>query len=231
MVRTRGESSSGARTLREQTPILNNDHDVIINRLTELVERQSEQIQQLIQQRDMGGQLRAEMVQPQPRVEQVEIVGERFKKLNPPMFEDALDPTAAEDWLRTLENMFHYSRVSEEEKVMCASFLLRGSAGHWWDTMKSIEDITVITWDRFKDLFRNKYFTAPVRVMKMNEFIQLRQGTMTVGEYIRKFEQLSRFATHMVNTDALKVERFLEGLRPELYRDVNMAGIQGVTYS
>ena len=35
----------------------------------------------------------------------------------------------------------------------------------------------------------------------------------------------------MVNTDALKVERFLEGLRPELYRDVNMAGIQGVTYS
>ena len=71
MVRTRGESSSGARTLGEQTPILNNDRDVIINRLTELVERQSEQIQQLIQQRDMGGQPRAEMVQPQPRVEQV----------------------------------------------------------------------------------------------------------------------------------------------------------------
>ena len=147
------------------------------------------------------------------------------------MFQDALDPTAAEDWLRTLENMFHYSRVSKEEKVICASFMLRGNAGHWWDTMRSIEDITVMTWDRFKDLFQNKYFTAPVCAIKMNEFIQLRQGTMTVGEYIRKFEQLSRFATHMVNTDALKVERFLEGLRPELYRDVNMAGIQGVTYS
>ena len=125
MVRTSGESSSGARTPGEQTPILNNDRDVIINRLTELVERQSEQIQQLIQQRDMGGQPRAEMVQPQPRVEQVEIVGERFRKLNPPMFEDALDPTAAEDWLRTLENMFHYSRVSEEEKVMCAFLCFR----------------------------------------------------------------------------------------------------------
>ncbi|XP_022859888.1 uncharacterized protein LOC111380532 [Olea europaea var. sylvestris] len=42
---------------------------------------------------------------------------------------------------------------------------------------------------------------------------------MTVGEYIRKFEQLSRFATHMVNIEVLKIERFLEGLRPELYRD------------
>ena len=67
--------------------------------------------------------------------------------------------------------------------------------------------------------------------MKMNEFIQLRQGAMTVGDYIRKLEQLSRFAMHMISTDALKVERFLEGLRPELYRDVNMAAIQGVTYS
>lgn len=35
----------------------------------------------------------------------------------------------------------------------------------------------------------------------------------------------------MVNTDASKVERFLEGLRPDLYRDVNMGGIQGVTSS
>lgn len=47
---------------------------------------------------------------------------------------------------------------------------------------------------------------------------------MIIIKYIHKFEQLSRFATHIVNTDALKVERFLEGLRPELYRDVNIAG-------
>ena len=38
MVRTMSERSSGARTPREQTPIPNNGRDVIINRLTELVE-------------------------------------------------------------------------------------------------------------------------------------------------------------------------------------------------
>ncbi|XP_022861220.1 uncharacterized protein LOC111381651 [Olea europaea var. sylvestris] len=124
-----------------------------------------------------------------------------------------------------------YKRVSEVEKVVCASFILRGSAGHWWDTMSSIEDVNTLTWDRFKELFCNKYFIAPVRTMKMNEFIQLRQRRMTVGEYIRKFEQLSTFATHMINTKALKVERFLEGLRPKLYRDVSMARIQDVSYS
>lgn len=54
---------------------------------------------------------------------------------------------------------------------------------------------------------------------------------MIVGEYIRKFEQLSRFATHMINIDTLKVKRFLEGLRPELYRNVSMTRIQGISYS
>ncbi|XP_022870780.1 uncharacterized protein LOC111390021 [Olea europaea var. sylvestris] len=170
---------------------------MLILRLTELVERQSQQIQQLIQRGERGEHQRAEFIQPQQRAKHFEAVGERFRKLNPPIFEDALDPTAVEDWLRTLENMFRYTRVSEVEKVECASFMLR----------------------------------APVRAMKMNEFIQLRQGGMTVGEYIRKFEQLSRFPTHMINTDALKVERFLEGLRPELYRDVIMVGIQDVSYS
>ncbi|XP_022852518.1 uncharacterized protein LOC111374122 [Olea europaea var. sylvestris] len=97
--------------------------------------------------------------------------------------------------------------------------------------MSSIEDVNAMTWERFKELLRNKYFAASVQAMKMNEFIQLRQGEMIVGEYIRKFEQLFWFATHMVNTGTLKEERFLEGLRPELYRAISMAKIQDVLYS
>ncbi|CAA0833371.1 Unknown protein [Striga hermonthica] len=161
----------------------------------------------------------------------MEIVGERFQKLSPPVFEDAADPVEAEDWLRTVENLFQFSRVSGEEKVLCASFMLRGSAGHWWDTVKCIKDVTTMTWGRFKELFRSKYFTAPIRALNMNEFIQLKQGNMIVAHYIHKFEQLSRFAEHIVSTDTLKTKRFLEGLKPELYRDVCMADIQRSNYS
>ncbi|KAL2518587.1 Uncharacterized protein Adt_14834 [Abeliophyllum distichum] len=53
---------------------------------------------------------------------------------------------------------------------------------------------------------------------------------MTVLEYIRKFEELSRFVTHMVGTNGLKVDRFLEGLRPELNKDVLMSGIQNMSF-
>ncbi|KAI3445213.1 hypothetical protein Pfo_001878, partial [Paulownia fortunei] len=90
MVRTRGESSSGARAQRNETPIPVNDRDTMINRLTELIERQSEQIQQLIRQRDNGEQPRVEV--NQQRADYIYMVGERFRRLDPPTFEDAIDP-------------------------------------------------------------------------------------------------------------------------------------------
>lgn len=53
---------------------------------------------------------------------------------------------------------------------------------------------------------------------------------MSVGEYIRKFEDINWFTRrHMVETKILKVDQFLEGLRPKLRRDVQMAGIKGIT--
>ncbi|CAA0822151.1 Unknown protein [Striga hermonthica] len=231
MARTRSDGSGGANRREGETYNPRDNRDAFIGRLTELVERQSHQIQQLIQQKNANGFSRDVENQRPYQAGPVEIVGERFRKLNPPIFEDAADPVEAEDWLRTVDNMFQYSKVSEEENVLCASFMLRGSAGHWWDTIKCIEGVTTMTWDRFKELFRSKYFTPPIRAMMMNKFIQLRQGDMTVADYIRKFEQLSRFAEHMVSTDALKIDRFLEGLKPEVYRDVCMAGVHGSTYS
>lgn len=40
----------------------------------------------------------------------------------------------------------------------------------------------------------------------MGEFIRHRQGPMTVGEYIKKFQELSRFAPHMGSMEALKID-------------------------
>lgn len=61
--------------------------------------------------------------------------------------------------------------------------------------------------------------------------MNLKQGNISVNEYIRKFEDLSCYAPQLVSSDALKVEQFLEGLKLEIYRDVTMARMVGVTYS
>jgi hypothetical protein len=48
--------------------------------------------------------------------------------------------------------------------------------------------------------------------VKMEEFLALKQGSMSVSEYQDKFLQLSRYAPEDVNTDAKRQYRFLRGL-------------------
>jgi hypothetical protein len=52
--------------------------------------------------------------------------------------------------------------------------------------------------------------------LKKKEFTNLRQGSMTVDEYLNSFIQLSRYATEDINTDVMKQDMFLEGLNDEI---------------
>ena len=58
-----------------------------------------------------------------------------------------------------------------------------------------------------------KYFPNTARHEKAQEFLELKQGTMTVIEYVARFTELARFADDYVATDLSKVRRFENGLR------------------
>jgi hypothetical protein len=47
--------------------------------------------------------------------------------------------------------------------------------------------------------------------LKKKEFQDLKQGSMSVNEYVTKFTQRSRYASHEVDTDQKKQECFLNG--------------------
>ena len=70
-----------------------------------------------------------------------------------------------------------------------------------------------MTWIEFHDLFMGKYFSATARHAKAQEFLELRQGTMIVMEYVAKFSELARFSYDYVATDMTKVRRFENGLK------------------
>ena len=44
-----------------------------------------------------------------------------------------------------------------------------------------------MTWEEFRELFMGKFFPASARHAKAREFLELKQGTMTVLEYVAKF--------------------------------------------
>jgi SET domain-containing protein len=52
--------------------------------------------------------------------------------------------------------------------------------------------------------------------LKKKEFTNLRQGSMTVNEYLNSFMQLSRYTTEDINTDEKKQDMFLEGLNDDI---------------
>ena len=59
----------------------------------------------------------------------------------------------------------------------------------------------------------SKYFPTTARHEKAQEFLELRQGTMTVMEYMARFSELARFGDNYVAIDMAKVRRFENGLK------------------
>jgi hypothetical protein len=52
--------------------------------------------------------------------------------------------------------------------------------------------------------------------LKKKEFADLKQGSMTVNEYLNSFIQLSRYATDDINADEKKQDMFLNGLNDDI---------------
>ncbi|XP_062114852.1 uncharacterized protein LOC133828722 [Humulus lupulus] len=69
-----------------------------------------------------------------------------------------------------------------------------------------------MSWDEFRELFNQKYYSNALRVAKVNEFTSLVQGSMSVTEYALKFDRLAKFAPNLVPTNASKQDRFFQRL-------------------
>jgi hypothetical protein len=52
--------------------------------------------------------------------------------------------------------------------------------------------------------------------LKRKEFTDLKQGGMTVNEYLNSFIQLSRYSPNNINTDKKKQDVFLNGLNDDI---------------
>ena len=70
-----------------------------------------------------------------------------------------------------------------------------------------------MTWEEFREFFMGKFFPASTRHAKSREFLELKQGTMTLLEYVAKFIELASFADDYVATDMAKVLKFKDGLK------------------
>ena len=120
--------------------------------------------------------------------------------MKPTQFVGLTDPLEAEEWLSLIETILDFMQLSDREWVICASYMLRKYTRHWWGMVKLIRNVDAMTWAEFVGEFNQKSYNPAALRAQQNEFLNLKQGNMSMVEAIRKFEQLSRLCIFLVNT-------------------------------
>ena len=153
---------------------------------------------------------------PEHPVIQQEPLYERFRRMKPDEFEGSSDPLVAEEWISSIQTILDFMHLNEREKVLCATYVLKRDARYWWETVKMRRNVQDMTWDEFVVEFNQKYYNRMAMRAQQNEFINIKQGSMSVTEAVRKFDQLARLCPYLVPTEEERVRRMLEMFRPEL---------------
>ena len=119
-----------------------------------------------------------------------------------------------ERWFMKVEKVLEAMEItSDTTRIRLAAFQLEGEAQVWWNWARTSRDLEAMTWTEFQELFMGKYFPDTARHAKAQEFLELKQGTMTVMDYVARFTELARFSNDYVATDMAKVRRFENGLK------------------
>jgi hypothetical protein len=106
---------------------------------------------------------------PQPRDRRAD-----FLRGHPPTFSHATDPLQADDWLCSVERQLVVAQCDDRERVLYAAGQLRGSTLDWWESYPA-RDRDALTWDQFREGFRNHHIPEGIMKMKQKEFHALKQ--------------------------------------------------------
>ncbi|XP_049414691.1 uncharacterized protein LOC125877443 [Solanum stenotomum] len=90
--------------------------------------------------------------------------------------------------------------VNSVEKAELVAYKLKDVAQVWYKQLKDgrLVGAGPIEWEVSKLAFLDRFFPRELRESKVEEFINLRQGCMSVREYALNFTQLSKYAPFMM---------------------------------
>ena len=119
----------------------------------------------------------------------------------------------AEQWLIALDRCFAMQDFNSNVKARYAITHLKMFAATWWqiEEKKLHVDMSTITWELFLENFRDHFLPEQWHQQRADEFHSLRQYTMSVAEYERKFYELMPYAGFS-DSSPLMVQHFIRRL-------------------
>ena len=113
------------------------------------------------------------------------------------------------DEMKKITQIMH---VTEEESVELASYRLKDVAYDWiqmWNKGRD-KNTALVTWQLFQNAFLDRFFPLELWEAKIEDFMNLRQGSMSVKEYCLKFNQLSKYGPNIMVDSRTSMTKFLE---------------------
>ncbi|MQM03664.1 hypothetical protein Taro_036448 [Colocasia esculenta] len=100
-------------------------------------------------------------------------------RVEPPTYSGGPNPDSAEHWVHEIERVFATMRCPATDKVVLATYQLRGFALEWWrlkmQTTFAGRTEEAITWSEFLDVFNDTFFPIQVQQVKREQFQTLHQ--------------------------------------------------------
>lgn len=126
----------------------------------------------------------------------------------------------AEEWIEKIERIMDVMDVPLGRRVVLATFFLSRNNRHWWESIRRrYQETSAISWQEFWIAFDEQFYPLAYQNMKMEEFLQLKRGSMTMLEYEKKFNELSKYCALLVLDERKKCQLFTRGLKAYI-RDI-----------
>ncbi|KAF3651801.1 putative auxin-induced protein 5NG4-like [Capsicum annuum] len=141
-----------------------------------------------------------------------------FTRINPPSFFGSKPDEDPQEFIDQVQKVIDIMGVTSYQSAEFDTYQLQDVTHTWYKQWlaERLEDAGPVEWEEFVTAFLERFFPQELREAKVLEFINLRQGNMTVGEYSLRFTQLARYAPHVVADNRAKMSKFVSGVNDSM---------------
>ena len=153
-----------------------------------------------------------------------------LKPNKPVCFEGKRDEYAVKTWLYQVKQYLalvqigNANELNDATKISFAASFLTGTAAAWWYTVVGANSVPG-TWDEFEKLFMHEFVPLDSSRRSRDKLRRLYQKT-SVTSYLSEFRNVTLTIPDM--SEGEKVDRFCQGLKPQVRLEVMKTGPQSM---
>ncbi|XP_047270326.1 uncharacterized protein LOC124899477 [Capsicum annuum] len=127
-----------------------------------------------------------------------------FFHMNPPEFTGSKLTEDLQQFIDEAYKICKVMRVSDIDAVELAAHRLKDIAVKWYEMWVASrgQEASLVVRTEFAEAFIDHFMLLELREARMDEFLSLKQGNLSVKEYCLRFTKLSKYAPEVVSTQA-----------------------------